>query len=319
MRLVRHLADMPYQQLDDGTVVTIGAFDGIHLGHRQLLRRVVDVARDTGRPAVVMSFEPTPKEFFLRDSPPARLMRFREKYEALAEREIDLFFCPRFDAAMRDISAPAFIRQILVHGLNARHLVVGDDFRFARRREGSLEELMRVGPVLGLDVEQVPSIIVDGIRVSSTAIREALAEGDVARATALLGRPYRMSGRVVAGRRVGRSLGYPTANVDLRRRLSAVMGIYAVRVYGLPEGPIDGVASVGTRPTFDLTKPLLEVHLFDFDRDIYGAYIHVDFIEHLRDEERFDSVEQLVAQMQRDEQNARSALASHANRPGSVS
>ncbi|MEJ2273183.1 MAG: bifunctional riboflavin kinase/FAD synthetase [Woeseiaceae bacterium] len=313
MRLVRHLGDMPYERLAAGSVVTIGAFDGIHLGHRQLLRRVVQVAQETGCPAVAMSFEPTPKEFFLRDSPPARLMRFREKYEALADRNIEIFFCPRFDAAMRDISAAAFIRRILIHGLNARHLVVGDDFRFARRREGSREDLERVGAVLGLDIEQVPSIIVEGVRVSSTAIREALAAGDVARATALLGRPYRMSGRVVAGRCVGRSLGYPTANVDLRRRQSAVMGIYAVRVHGLPEGPLDGVASVGTRPTFDLTKPLLEVHLFDFDRDIYGEYIHVDFIEHLRDEERFDTVEQLVAQMQRDEQNARSALATAAS------
>jgi riboflavin kinase/FMN adenylyltransferase len=313
MRLVRHLCDMPYEQLAAGSVVTIGAFDGIHLGHRQLLRRVVEVARETHRPAVAMSFEPTPKEFFLRDSPPARLMRFREKYEALAESDMDLFFCPRFDARMRDIPAAAFIRQILVHGLNARHLVVGDDFRFARRREGSWADLARVGPVLNLDVEQVPSVVVEGVRVSSTVIRDALADGDVARATALLGRPYRMSGRVIAGRRVGRSLGYPTANVDLRRRQSAVMGIYAVRVRGLPEGPVDGVASVGTRPTFDLTKPLLEVHLFDFDRDIYGKYIHVDFVEHLRDEERFASVEQLVAQMQRDEQNARSALAAAAS------
>ena len=312
MRLVRHLSDLPYADLAAGSVVTIGAFDGIHLGHRQLLRRVVDVARESERPAIAMSFEPTPKEFFLRDSPPARLMRFREKYEALAERDIDVFFCPRFDATMRDISAAAFIRQILVHGLNTRYLVVGDDFRFARRREGSLDDLLRVAPALDLTVEQVPSILVEGIRVSSTAIREALAAGNIALATALLGRPYRMSGRVVRGRRVGRSLGYPTANVDLRRRQSAVRGIYAVRVHGLPEGPVDGVASVGSRPTFDLVKPLLEVHLFDFERDIYGAYIHVDFIEHLRDEEKFESVDELVAQMQRDEENARAALADRA-------
>jgi riboflavin kinase/FMN adenylyltransferase len=312
MRLVRHPSDLPHADLEAGSVVTIGAFDGIHLGHRQLLRRVVDVARKSQRPAVAMSFEPTPKEFFLRDSPPARLMRFREKYEALAERAIDVFFCPRFDATMRDISAAAFIRQILVHGLNARYLVVGDDFRFARRREGSLDDLLRVAPALDLTVEQVPSIIVEGIRVSSTAIREALAAGNIALATALLGRPYRMSGRVVRGRRVGRSLGYPTANVDLRRRQSAVRGIYAVRVHGLPEGPVEGVASVGSRPTFDLVKPLLEVHLFDFERDIYGAYIHVDFIEHLRDEEKFESVDELVAQMQRDEENARAALADRA-------
>jgi len=309
MRLVRHINDLPYQRLAAGSVVTIGAFDGIHLGHRQLLRRVVDTARERGLPSVAMSFEPTPKEFFLRDSPPARLMRFREKYEALAERDIEIFFCPRFDASMRDISAASFIRQILVHGLNTRHLVVGDDFRFARRREGSLDDLVRVGPTLNLDVEQVPSVVVDGIRVSSTAIREALANGELDRATALLGRPYRMSGRIVRGRRVGRTLGYPTANVDLRRRQSAVMGIFAVRVQGLPEGPVDGVASVGTRPTFDLAKPILEVHLFEFDRDIYGEYIHVDFIEHLRNEEKFESIDDLVAQMRLDEENARSALA----------
>ena len=309
MRLVRHAGDLPFTYLAEGSVVTIGAFDGIHLGHQQLLRRVVDIATENGMPAVAMSFEPMPKEFFLREKPPARLMRFREKYDALAERDVRLFFCPRFNAAMRDISAADFIRQILVHGLNVRHLVVGDDFRFARRREGSLDDLRRVGPALGLAVEQVPSVIVDDVRVSSTAIRDALASGNMGRATALLGRPYRMSGRIVRGRRVGRTLGYPTANVDLRRRQSAVMGIFAVRVYGLPEGPVDGVASVGTRPTFDLAKPLLEVHLFDFDRDIYGEYIHVDFLEHLRNEEKFASIDDLVAQMRLDEENARSALA----------
>jgi riboflavin kinase/FMN adenylyltransferase len=312
MRLVRHLTDLPHADLAGGSVLTIGAFDGIHLGHRQLLRRVVDVAIQSNRPAIVMSFEPMPKEFFLGDGAPARLMRFREKYDALAERRIDLFFCPRFDRQMREIQAATFVRQVLVHGLNARHLVVGDDFRFARRREGSLADLLRVSEALDLTVEQVPSILVADTRVSSTVIREALASGDMARATALLGRPYRMSGRIVRGREVGRQLGYPTANVDLRRRQSPVMGIYAVRVHGLPEGPVDGVASVGTRPTFDLTKPLLEVHLFDFDRDIYGEYIHVDFIEHLREEEKFASIDDLVAQMKTDEQNARSALASGA-------
>jgi riboflavin kinase/FMN adenylyltransferase len=314
MRLVRHLGDLPYEELSGGSVVTIGAFDGIHLGHQRLLRRILDIAAETGLVPVVMSFEPMPREFFQRDEPPARLMRFREKYEALAERDIRIFFCPRFNAAMRDIPAASFIRQILVHGLNARCVVVGDDFRFARRREGSFKELRRAGSALDLSVEQVPSVVVDGIRVSSTAIREALASGDVARATALLGRPYRMSGRIVRGRKVGRTLGYPTANVDLRRRQSAVMGIFAVRVHGLPEGPVDGVASVGTRPTFDLTKPVLEVHLFDFDRDIYGEYIHVDFVEHLRKEEKFESIDDLVAQMKLDEENARSALASAAKR-----
>jgi riboflavin kinase/FMN adenylyltransferase len=312
MRLVRHLADMPYAELAGGSVVTIGSFDGLHDGHRKLLDQVIAEAREREVPSVVMSFEPTPKEFFQADAPPARLMRFREKFDALDKYGIDIFYCPRFSEAMRSIAADAFIRRVLIHGLNARHIVIGDDFRFARKREGTLAELERASAALEYTVDQVASVIVDGIRVSSTAIREALAAGEVAKAAILLGRPYRMSGRIIRGRRIGRSLGYATANVDLRRRRSAVMGIYAVRVHGLAEGVVDGVASVGTRPTFDLTKPLLEVHLFDFDRDIYGEYIHVDFIEHLRDEERFDTVDELVAQMRIDEENARSALAAYA-------
>lgn len=312
MRLVRHLVDLPHSELARGSVVTIGAYDGLHLGHTQLLDRVQRTAREKGWPAIVMSFEPTPKEFFAAASPPARLMRFREKYEALADYGIDIFYCPRFDAAMRGIRADAFVRQILVQGLNARCIVVGDDFQFASKREGTIEHLRRASKALQFDLDQVASIIVDGVRVSSTKIREALADGNVERATALLGRPYRMSGKVVEGRKVGRSLGYATANVDIRRRQSAVLGIFAVRVHGLPNGPIDGVASVGTRPTFDLCKPVLEVHLFDFDADIYGEYIHIDFLVHLRAEEKYASVDELVAQMAIDAENARMALAAHA-------
>ncbi len=255
-----------------------------------------------------MSFEPTPKEFFSASQPPARLMRFREKFESLAESGIDVFYCPRFDAQMRDISVDDFIRRILIHGLNAEYIVVGDDFQFARRREGKLEHLQRAGRALDFGVEQVPSVIVDGVRVSSTAIREALWAGDMDRATALLGRPYRMSGKIVRGDNMGRSLGYPTANVDLRRRQSAVMGIFAVRVHGLGSRAMDAVASVGDRPTFGGKKPILEVHIFDFDRNIYGEYIHVDFVARLRSQEKYDRVEDLVAQMHRDADNARSIL-----------
>ena len=312
MRLVRHLEDLPYPDLDAGSVVTIGAYDGLHLGHEQLLERVIHVAEDKGLTAVVMSFEPTPKEFFGGSSPPARLMRFREKFESLQAHGIDLFYCPRFAAPMRDISAPDFIRRILVHGLNARYLVVGDDFHFARRREGTIEHLNAVAGALEYDVEQVPSVVVNGIRVSSTAIRDALGRGDMKTARNLLGRPYRMSGKIVKGDRVGRTLGYPTANVDLRRRQSAVMGIFAVRVHGLEDGPHDAVASVGSRPTFNGTKPILEVHIFDFDKDIYGKYIHIDFVAWLRDQVKFDLVEDLVAQMDVDADNARSALAANA-------
>ena len=309
MRLVRHLSDLPYADLEKGSVLTIGAYDGLHLGHQQLLERVVDRSRETGLPAVVMSFEPTPKEFFSAERPPARLMRFREKFEALAARGIDIFYCPRFAQAMRDISAADFIRRILIHGLNVRHLVVGDDFRFARRREGGIAHLRRASIALQFALEQSPSVVVDGVRVSSTAIRELLASGELPQATALLGRPYRMSGKIVKGEKMGRKLGYPTANVDLRRRQSAVMGIFAVRVHGLAGGAKDAVASVGTRPTFDGTKPLLEVHIFDFDKDIYGEYIHVDFIAQLREQIKYEHVDELVAQMHRDADNARTILA----------
>jgi len=312
MRLVRHLSDLPFKDLADGSVVTIGSFDGLHMGHLQLLDRVIRKSKEAGVPSVVMSFEPTPKEVFSVDNPPARLMRFREKFDALCDYGIDVFYCPRFDVAMRSIRSDDFIRQILVHGLNARHIVVGDDFRFARRRLGKVEELIRVKRALDFEVDQMPTLIAHDIRVSSTAIREALTEGDLRRATLLLGRPYRMSGRVVRGRQVGRTLGFATANVDIRRRQSAVLGIFAVRVSGLEGGPVDAVASVGTRPTFDLVKPLLEVHLFDFDRDIYGETIHVDFIEHIRSEVKFDSIDDLVAQMNEDAENARSILAAEA-------
>ena len=309
MRLVRHLENMPFDELRNGSVVTIGAYDGLHLGHKQLLDRVTTAAQEKGIPSVVMSFEPTPKEFFQAPKPPARLMRFREKYEALETNGIDIFYCPRFSKSMREISAADFVRRILIQGFNMRALVVGDDFRFARRREGGLTQLQQSADLLEYSIDQVPSVIIDGIRVSSTVIREACEAGQIERATALLGRPYRMSGKIIEGEKLGKTLGFPTANVDLRRRQSPVMGIYAVRVQGLPGGPRDGVASVGSRPTFNGSKPLLEVFLFDFDEDIYGKYIHVDFVAHLRSQKKYDLVDDLVAQMHVDADNARSILA----------
>jgi riboflavin kinase/FMN adenylyltransferase len=309
MRLVRHIKDLPHADLRAGSVVTIGSFDGLHFGHKQLLDQVISKSRSMGVPSIVMSFEPTPKEFFSAANPPARLMRFREKFEFLAGYGIDIFYCPRFSLAMRSIRSGDFIRQILVQGMNARHIVVGDDFHFARKREGNIDELRRVQKPLDFAVDQVASIVKGGVRVSSTAIRAALADGNLPLAKSLLGRPYRMSGRIIKGRQVGKALGYATANVDLRRRQSAVLGIFAVRVSGLKEGVISGVASVGTRPTFDLVKPLLEVHLFDFNRDIYGEYIHIDFIARIRDELKFESVEELVAEMDADAENARLILA----------
>ena len=308
MLLSRNARQFPFDAVASGSVATIGAYDGLHLGHQALLEKVLATARAEKLPSVVMSFEPTPREFFQAEKPPARLMRFREKYEALAAAGVDIFFCPRFDTAMKDIAADTFIRQILIHALNIRHLVVGDDFRFATRRSGDFDLLCRAGEDLSFTVEQVSSILRDDERASSTAIRKALWEGDLIRAKTLLGRDYRMSGKVIVGQRLGRTLGYPTANVNLNRRQSPVMGIFAVRVSGKEWGPLDAVASVGTRPTFDGIKPLLEVHIFDFERDIYGEYINVDFVSHLRDEEKFDDAEQLIKQMDIDSEMAREIL-----------
>ena len=309
MLLSRYLQSFPFERVAAGSVVTIGSFDGLHLGHQALLDRVFRMARNEGLPSIVMSFEPTPKEFFQADRPPARLMRFREKFEALRSSGADIFFCPRFNEAMKNIAADTFIRRILVHTFNVSHLVIGDDFRFAADREGHLDTLRRAGNAIGFSVEQASSVVEGDERVSSSAIRDALWDGDVDRATRLLGRPYRMSGRVIVGERVGRQLGYPTANVNLNRKQSAVMGIFAVRVSGKDWGPLDAVASIGTRPTFGSYKPLLEVHIFDFDQDIYGETIHVDFVARLRSEEKFDDVDALVEQMHRDSARAREILA----------
>lgn len=309
MYLVRTACGFPFDRVAAGSVATIGAYDGLHLGHRKLLDEVLQQAASKGLPSVVMSFEPTPKEFFAASSPPARLTRFREKFEVLEEAGVDIFFCPRFDESMRSMAADTFIRQLLIHAMNVRQLVIGDDFCFAREGRGTVEHLRRAGRALDFSVTQVPSVIVDGERVSSTAIRHALWEGELDRAARLLGRHYSMSGTVIRGDNLGRVLGFPTANVNLRRRQSPVMGIFAARVRGLHREPLDAVASVGTRPTFGGTKPLLEVHIFDFDEEIYGAYIQVDFIARLRSEEKFVDAEHLVAQMHRDTARAREILA----------
>jgi len=309
MRLARNIESFPFDLVAAGSVATIGSYDGLHCGHQELLGHVLEFGRANELPSVVMSFEPTPKEFFAQEQPPARLMRFREKFEALADFGVDVFFCPKFDEAMKNISADTFIRRILIHALNVRHLVIGDDFRFAQDRAGHLATLQRAGSALGFTVAEMPSVIVGDERVSSTVIRNALWHGDLDHARRLLGKDYRMSGRIVEGKRLGRTLGYPTANVNLNRRQSAVMGIFAVRVSGNDWGPLNAVASIGTRPTFDGTKALLEVHIFDFDKDIYGEYIHVDFIARLRSEEKFDEVSDLVEQMHRDSARAKEILA----------
>ena len=309
MQLIRSINNFPYKRLENGCVLTIGAFDGLHLGHQCLLDNVIKKSEESNLPSVVMSFEPTPGEFFSRDKPPARLMRFREKYQALKDLGIDIFFCPRFDKKMQNIEADDFIRQLLIQRLNLKYLVIGDDFHFARKRSGNYEQLMKVKKLLEFDIKKISSIIVNDKRTSSTLIRELLRQGDLIKASQFLGKSYQMSGRVITGQQLGRELGYPTANVNIHRLESALMGIFAVRVHGLADEPLDAVASLGKRPTFyEGQKPLLEVHIFNFNKDIYGRYIDVDFISKIRDEIKFDNADELIDQMHKDANDAKNIL-----------
>lgn len=288
--------------------VTIGNFDGLHLGHRAVLERLTGRARSLGLPALVMSFKPTPREYFMGPAAPPRLASFREKFVGLKGQGVDRLFCARFDAGMAALTPEDFIREYLVDGLGTRYLVIGDDFRFGRNRAGDFGTLQAAGAQHGFEVAQTPTCILDGVRVSSTAVRAALAAGDLGLATRLLGRHYGMTGRVIEGRRLGQTLGFPTANLHPGRRVLPVTGVFAVIVTGIDGAPWPGVANLGTRPTVDGTEPLLEAHLFDFSGDLYGRRITVEFVARLRDEQRFEDLQGLTAQMRRDARVARRIL-----------
>jgi len=289
----------------EGCVVTIGNFDGVHLGHQEVLAQVADKAAELRLPSVLMTFEPYPSEFFHQDNVPPRLTRFREKLEVLRRFAIDQVLNLRFDERLCNLSADEFIQQILVDGLNAKYVVIGDDFRFGKGRTGDFDMLSRAGAQRGFEVARMHTFEILGERVSSTRIRYALQSGELAFAEQLLGRPYRMSGRVAHGDKRGRSIGFPTANIHLHRRASPLTGVYAVEMYGLPGEPVAGVANVGIRPTVGGTRAQLEVHLFDFDADIYGRHVQVEFRHKLRDERRFESFEALKTQIDKDARQAR--------------
>lgn len=292
-----------------GSVVTVGAFDGLHRGHRALLARVRERAYARGLAAVAISFEPLPRAFFSREPLP-RLASVREKLDGLREAGMDIVLLLRFNAALTAMPAEDFVRRVLVERLAAREVWVGGDFRFGHKRGGDFALLERMGAELGFAARAMEPQRVDGVQASSSAVRAALAAGDFARAEVLLGRPFSMSGRVVEGEKLGRTLGYPTANVPLGRRVTPLTGIFAVRV-DLDDGRtgLPGVASLGVRPTVnEVPEPLLEAHLFDFDGDLYGRRIRVHFVRKLRDEARFDDLDALVAQMDRDAAEARAAL-----------
>jgi riboflavin kinase / FMN adenylyltransferase len=299
-----------------GCALTIGNFDGLHLGHRAVLEQLITGARDHALPAVVMSFEPTPREYFLGPAAPPRLASFREKFVGLAAQGVDRLYCARFDASMAGMAPDAFIREYLVEGLGTRLLVIGDDFRFGRNRAGDYGTLQAAGREHGFEVARTAACMLEGRRVSSTAVRTALATGDLEAAARLLGRHYGMSGRVIQGRRLGQSLGFPTVNLRPGRRVLPVTGVFAVLVRGLGDEPWPGVANLGTRPTVDGKEPLLEAHLFDFDGDLYGRRIMVEFVARLRDEQCFGDIGELQAQMHRDAELARRILGDAGYRRG---
>jgi riboflavin kinase / FMN adenylyltransferase len=287
-----------------GCVATIGNFDGVHLGHEALLARLNAWRAEYGLASLLITFEPQPREFFRGASMPARLTRFREKVTLLSRTGIDRVLCLPFNERLANTPARTVIDRLLVDRLGVRHLVIGDDFRFGRGAEGDFAMLAQAGAEHGFDVNTMPTLEVAGERVSSTRVRELLAAGDFERAEQLLNHRYFIMGRVVYGRQLGRSLGVPTANIQLQRYRAALEGVYAVEVSGL-EGEHRGVANVGVRPTVDGKEPLLEVHLFDFDQNIYGRLLTVTFRRKLRDELRFGSLTDLQAQILRDIDTAR--------------
>jgi riboflavin kinase/FMN adenylyltransferase len=292
-----------------GSVACIGAFDGLHLGHRALVRRAVARARELDAEAVALTFEPLPREFFARDAKPPRLMLPRAKVEGLRALGADRIGLLRFDAKLAAMDAGDFVRELLVERLRVRETWVGPGFRFGHGRAGDLALLRRMGAEQGFAADEIAPVSLEGERVSSTRIRAVLAAGDFDLAGRLLGRRYAIGGHVVRGRQLGRTLGYPTANLRFGGKTPALRGIYATLVHGVGDAPWPSVSSFGTRPTVDGVEPLLEAHLFDFDGDLYGRRIEVEFVAKLRDEEKFPDLPSLVAQMRRDEAQARGMLA----------
>jgi riboflavin kinase / FMN adenylyltransferase len=302
MLVLRHLPTEPARPV----TLTIGNFDGVHRGHQAMIERVTKAARELGLASCVMTFEPHPRELFAPDQAPTRLTSLREKLELFSQLDLGAVLVSRFDYDFARIGAEEFVERILVRGLAVRWLLVGDDFRFGARRAGDFDLLARAGRERGFEVVRMDTCTVDGVRVSSTAVRERLAAGDLDGAACLLGRPYSISGRVVRGDRLGVQLGFPTANVRLEHNHPPVMGIFVVEVQGLGPAPLQGVASLGVRPTVKAGgAPTLEVHLLDFDREIYGLRVQVSFLHRLRDEEKYPDLATLTSAIARDVENAR--------------
>jgi riboflavin kinase/FMN adenylyltransferase len=289
-----------------GCVATIGAFDGVHFGHQAVIRQLLQKSTALALPSIVIVFEPLPREYFSPLNAPARLSSFREKFLALQALGVDRILRIRFTENLQTMSAQEFIDILFVQGLGVSHVALGDDFRFGNDREGDFRMLSAQGERYGFDVESTATLAIHGERVSSTRIRQALEEADFELAETLLSRPYSISGKVVYGRQLGRSLGFPTANLELHRLRAPLSGVYAVEVTGAGLEKARGVANVGTRPTVnDSIKANLEVHLLDLSQDLYGQRIEVVFKHKLREEKKFESVDELKENIARDVKNAR--------------
>ena len=306
MELIRGLLNLKPRHR--GCAASIGNYDGVHLGHQQVLRELVAHARRRVLPSAVVVFEPMPLEYLDAGAAPARLMNFREKFQALAECGVDRLLCLRFNAALAAMTAAEFIERILIRGLGVRYLAVGDDFRFGRERRGDLAALQAAGADFGFAVQSLPGMLRAGERVSSTRIRECLAAGRVEHAARLLGVPYSLSGRVAYGEQLGRTLEFPTANIPLKRRVSPVSGIFVAAVHGIGSASRYGAAYVGTRPVLNGRETRLEVFVFDFSGELYGKHLQVELLHQVRGDAPFASLEALKAQMARDVAAARAWL-----------
>jgi len=292
--------------------LTVGNFDGIHRGHQTMLERLIACARKRGLASCVLTFEPHPREFIASRAAPTRLTSLREKLELLAAQGVERVHVQRFSGSFAALAPEVFVEQVLAKRLSARWLLIGEDFRFGAKRAGDLALLKKLGALHGYEVETMPTVVHAGSRVSSSAVRAALAAGDLAAAEALLARTYSISGRVIHGRRLGRELGFATANVQLKHNRPPLTGIYAVKVHGIGAAARPAVASLGVRPTVTASgRAVLEVHLFDFAGDLYDAHVRVEFLHKIRDEEKYPDLETLKTQIARDCEAAKSFLLDH--------
>jgi riboflavin kinase / FMN adenylyltransferase len=293
--------------------LTVGNFDGIHRGHQTMLQRLRAGALERGLASCVLTFEPHPREFFSPQAAPTRLTSLREKLELLAAHGVERVHVQRFSRSFAALSPEAFVERVLAKRLRARWLLIGEDFRFGAKRAGDLALLKRLGERHGYEVQTMPTVMHAGSRVSSSAVRAALAAGDLAAAETLLARTYSISGRVIHGRKLGRELGFATANVQLKHNRPPLTGIYAAKVHGIGAAR-PAVASLGVRPTITASgRAVLEVHLFDFSEDLYAAHLRVEFLHKIRDEEKYPDLETLKTQIARDCEAAKSFLMDHRN------